>query len=87
MFLYACRNCVNCVGCVNLRNQEYCIFNKRYIKEEYLIDEIWIEDSEVNKAIIGTNYIFEQIIEDKTPSLKITYKRCGFKNNVKKLLK
>ena len=58
-----------------------------YIKEEYLIDEIWIEDSEVNKAIIGTNYIFEQIIEDKTPSLKITYKRCGFKNNVKKLLK
>ncbi|OGI96029.1 hypothetical protein A3I25_02250 [Candidatus Nomurabacteria bacterium RIFCSPLOWO2_02_FULL_42_17] len=35
MFLYACRNCVNCVGCVNLRNQEYCIFNKRYIKEEY----------------------------------------------------
>jgi hypothetical protein len=35
LFLYNCRNCVNCVGCVNLRNQEYCIFNKRYTKEEY----------------------------------------------------
>lgn len=35
MFLYACRNCSNCVGCVNLVNQEYCIFNKKYKKEEY----------------------------------------------------
>jgi len=35
-FLYACRNCSNCVGCVNLVNQEYCIWNKKYTKEEYL---------------------------------------------------
>lgn len=35
-FLYACRNCSNCVGCVNLVNQEYCIFNVKYSKEEYL---------------------------------------------------
>ncbi|MES3031640.1 MAG: hypothetical protein V4699_00145 [Patescibacteria group bacterium] len=34
-FLYDCRNCTNCVGCVNLRNQEYCIFNEHYSKEEY----------------------------------------------------
>lgn len=34
-FLYACRNSSNCVGCVNLINQEYCIFNKKYTKEEY----------------------------------------------------
>ena len=34
-FLYACRNCSNCTACVNLVNQEYCIFNERYSKEEY----------------------------------------------------
>jgi len=27
--------CSNCFGCANLRNQQYCIFNKRYNKEEY----------------------------------------------------
>ncbi len=35
-FVYACRNCSNCVGCVNLVNQEYCIWNVKYSKEEYL---------------------------------------------------
>ncbi len=35
MFLYACKNCSNCVGCVNLVNQEYCIWNVKYSKEEY----------------------------------------------------
>lgn len=35
MFLYACRNCSNCVGCVNLVNQEYCIFNQKYSREDY----------------------------------------------------
>ncbi|MEI6280446.1 MAG: hypothetical protein WCP17_00385, partial [bacterium] len=35
MFLFNCRNCHDCFGCVNLVNQEYCIFNKQYTKEEY----------------------------------------------------
>ena len=34
-FLFNCRNCSNCFGCVNLRNAQYCIFNKQYSKEEY----------------------------------------------------
>ena len=34
-FIYACRNSSNCVGCVNLVNAEYCIWNKKYTKEEY----------------------------------------------------
>lgn len=34
-FLYACRNCSNCAFCVNLVNGEYCIWNKRYAKEDY----------------------------------------------------
>jgi len=27
--------CSNCIGCINLRNQQYCILNKQYTKEEY----------------------------------------------------
>jgi hypothetical protein len=34
-FLYACRNCSNCTLCVNMVNGEYCIWNKKYTKEEY----------------------------------------------------
>ncbi|MFZ1020000.1 MAG: hypothetical protein WAN61_03370, partial [Minisyncoccia bacterium] len=39
--LYFCRGCVDCndcFGCVNLRNASYCIFNKKYPKEEYKIE-------------------------------------------------
>ncbi|MEK9147330.1 MAG: hypothetical protein AAB593_00205 [Patescibacteria group bacterium] len=35
-FLYDCRNCSNCFGCFNLRNKQYCFFNKQLSKEEYL---------------------------------------------------
>jgi len=28
--------CSNCFGCINLRGQQYCIFNKKYNKDEYL---------------------------------------------------
>ncbi|MCM2339395.1 MAG: hypothetical protein NDI62_02995 [Burkholderiales bacterium] len=34
-FLYACRNCSDCIACVNLVNNQYCIWNKQYTKEEY----------------------------------------------------
>ncbi|EKE27711.1 MAG: hypothetical protein ACD_3C00166G0001, partial [uncultured bacterium (gcode 4)] len=34
-FLFNCKNCNNCFCCVGLTNQEYCIFNKQYSKEEY----------------------------------------------------
>ncbi len=37
-FLFNCIGCSNCFGCVNLRNQKYCIFNKKYSKEEYLVE-------------------------------------------------
>lgn len=30
-----CRNSRNCFGCIGLKNQEYCILNKQYSKEEY----------------------------------------------------
>ncbi len=29
------QNCSSCFGCIGLRNQEYCIFNVQYTKEEY----------------------------------------------------
>jgi len=31
-----CMNCQDCIGCVNLRNQQYCIFNEQYSKEDYM---------------------------------------------------
>jgi len=34
-FVLDCNNCSNCFGCVNLRNKNYCIWNKQYSKEEY----------------------------------------------------
>lgn len=36
--LYFCRDCLgcsDCLGCANLRKASYCIFNKKYSKEEY----------------------------------------------------
>lgn len=32
-----CKNSSNCFGCVGLKNAHYCILNKQYSKEEYLI--------------------------------------------------
>ncbi|MDP4007658.1 MAG: hypothetical protein Q8P68_00535 [Candidatus Peregrinibacteria bacterium] len=34
-FLLDCKNCTNCFMCFGLRNQEYCLFNKKVTKEEY----------------------------------------------------
>ncbi len=34
-FLYDCRGCSDSIGCVNLRNQQYCVFNKPLGKEGY----------------------------------------------------
>jgi len=35
-FLQDCVGCSNCFGCMGLRNKQYHIFNKPYLKEEYL---------------------------------------------------
>ncbi|MEI8270979.1 MAG: hypothetical protein WCG45_06470, partial [bacterium] len=34
-FLYECKNCSDCFGCTNLRNKQYCLFNKQLNKDEY----------------------------------------------------
>ncbi len=35
LFLLNCRSCRNCFGCVNLRQKEFCIYNKQCSREEY----------------------------------------------------
>lgn len=35
VFLYNCEGCHHCFCCVNLKNQNYCIFNKQVSKDEY----------------------------------------------------
>jgi len=34
-YCYSVLNSSNCFGCANLKNQEHCILNKKYTKEEY----------------------------------------------------
>lgn len=34
-FLRDCFNCQNCVASANLRNKQYCIFNRQYPRDEY----------------------------------------------------
>jgi len=34
-YSYNCHGCQNCFACIGLRNRQYCIFNKQYLKEEY----------------------------------------------------
>lgn len=45
-----CHSCKHCFGCIGLKNQEYCIFNKQYTKEEYeqLVPKI-IEKMQIDK--------------------------------------
>lgn len=42
-YCFNCEGCSFCVGCVGLQNKTYCILNKQYTKEEWLlkIDEIF----------------------------------------------
>ncbi len=35
LFLKNCIGCSNCIGCVNLKNKQYCIFNRQYDKLGY----------------------------------------------------
>ena len=33
----SCENCSDCIGCVSLSHKKYCILNKQYTEEEYLV--------------------------------------------------
>jgi len=35
IYCQECFNCSDCFGCVGLKNQQYCIFNKQYTKDQY----------------------------------------------------
>jgi len=34
-YSYLLQNCQNCFGCVEMKDKQYCIFNKQYTKDEY----------------------------------------------------
>lgn len=57
-------NCSDCVGCVNLRNKQYCIFNKQYTKEQYEV--------EVKKLGIGA-YSENQKLQRKFAEFTLKY--------------
>jgi hypothetical protein len=58
-FLYACRNCSDCVGCVNLVNQQYCIWNEKYKKEEYF-ERLKNLELNTHSGILKFNQEFEE---------------------------
>jgi len=41
-YSFMCKSCSNCFACFGLKNNQYCIFNKQYEKDEYfiLVDKI-----------------------------------------------
>ncbi len=49
-YLDFCKWCTHCFACHNLRNQEYCIFNKQYTKEEYFKIIPTITPEQIQKA-------------------------------------
>ena len=50
--------CSNCIGCINLRNQQYCILNKQYAKEEYA-EKV----KELNFGSLENNHDFKEKAE------------------------
>ena len=62
-FLFNCIGCSDCFGCINLRNQKYCIFNKKYTKEEY--------KEEIEKFDLGS---YKTIQEIKNKFFELYYK-------------
>jgi hypothetical protein len=65
-YSFDCRNCQNCIGCVGLRNKNYCIFNKQYTKEDFLIRK--------EELKIGS-YISQKNILDKLNILMLKHPR------------
>jgi hypothetical protein len=55
-FVLDCNNCSNCFGCVNLRNKNYCIWNKQYSREEY--------EQEMKEINMGSFNFIEKNITD-----------------------
>jgi hypothetical protein len=56
-----CRACVDCFGCLGLKNQQYCILNKQYNKEEYfeIIEKIKKQMDEISYIDkLGRKYTF-----------------------------
>ena len=50
-----CVNCGHCIGCVGLRNQNYCILNKTYTKEEF--------EKEKNKILDGDGRFAQDFLD------------------------
>lgn len=72
-FLFKCMGCSNCFCCINLRNQKYCIFNKKYSKEEY--------QEEIKKWDLGS-YKIQQKVKEKFMELYYkTPRRFAFIKN------
>lgn len=52
-YLRYCYNCSNCFGCVYLSNKEYCILNRQFTRDEYLVALAEIKKQLKGKGLYG----------------------------------
>lgn len=52
-YLLQCYNCRSCFGCVYLMNKEYCILNRQFTRDEYLLALSKIKEELKNARIYG----------------------------------
>lgn len=58
-FVINCRNVSNCFGCIGLENQSYCIFNKKYEPEEYVLIVDGIKSEMLARGEYGEFFPFQ----------------------------
>lgn len=70
-FLYDCRNSQNCFMSFGLRNQQYCVYNKQYTKEEYesFINNIDFENYE--EMMKYKKYFLEEIVSKNRQNVNL----------------
>ncbi len=84
ILLKNCIACSNCFWCINLQNQNYCIFNKQYTKEEYQQFINKIENNKSESLIKYKNKFDEldkQMIKKYTHVYNTENSICDYMNN------
>ncbi len=70
-YLFDCIGCKHCIGCVNLRNKEYCIFNKEVGKQEF--EKTW-------KALFKGSFGTQEAMKKRWEEFAVTCPRRAVHN-------
>jgi hypothetical protein len=75
-FLKNCIACKNCIGCVNLRQKEFCIFNKQYSKEEY---EKFLKENDLGDRKVIQH--FRKLFDEHVDAFPVKYNHSVLAEN------